>query len=81
MILSTLLLLKTSIKKLNCVHFWSILEPQISWHCKFIDSSYNIEFSIGIGRYPDNGKDLDLIKKKKSKKQLIWHVLKEATDI
>ena len=40
------------------------IRTQISWHCKFIDSSYNIEFSIGIGRYPDNGKDLDLIKKK-----------------
>lgn len=44
--------------------FLEHIRTQISWHCKFIDSSYNIEFSIGIGRYPDNGKDLDLIKKK-----------------
>lgn len=44
--------------------FLEHIRTQISWHCKFIDPSYNIEFSIGIGRYPDNGKDLDLIKKK-----------------
>jgi GGDEF domain-containing protein len=44
--------------------FLEHIRTQISWHCKFIDSSYNIEFSIGIGRYPNNGKDLDLIKKK-----------------
>ena len=53
--------------------FLEHIRTQISWHCKFIDSSYNIEFSIGIGRYPDNGKDLDLIKKKIQKAINIAH--------
>ena len=51
-------------KEVKLRAFLEHIRTQISWHCKFIDSSYNIEFSIGIGRYPDNGKDLDLIKKK-----------------
>lgn len=44
--------------------FLEHIRTMISWHCKFIDPAYNISFSIGIGRYPDNGKDLDLIKEK-----------------
>ena len=44
--------------------FLEHIRTMISWHCKFIDPTYNISFSIGIGRYPDNGKDLDLIKEK-----------------
>lgn len=44
--------------------FLEHIRTMISWHCKFIDSSYNISFSIGIGRYPDNGRDLDIIKEK-----------------
>lgn len=51
-------------KEVKLRAFLEHIRTQISWHCKFIDPSYNIKFSIGIGRYPDNGKDLDLIKKK-----------------
>ena len=44
------------------MHFWSILGPRFHGIVNLL--IHNIEFSIGIGRYPDNGKDLDLIKKK-----------------
>lgn len=44
--------------------FLEHIRTMIAWNCKFIDSSYNISFSIGIARYPENGKNLDIIKAK-----------------
>lgn len=41
--------------------FLEHIRTMISWNCKFIDPAYNISFSIGIGRYPENGTDIRLI--------------------
>ncbi len=41
--------------------FLEHIRTMISWNCKFIDPAYNISFSIGIGRYPENGTDIGLI--------------------
>ncbi len=40
------------------------LRTAIAWNFRFIDNGYNISFSIGIGRYPDNGTDFNIIAKK-----------------
>ena len=42
--------------------FLEHIRTMIAWNCKFIDSTYNISFSIGFERYPENGKNLDITK-------------------
>lgn len=44
--------------------FLEHIRTMIAWNCKSIDSTYNISFSIGIGRYPENGTNLEIIKAK-----------------
>lgn len=44
--------------------FLEHIRTMIAWNCKLIDPDLNIGFSIGIGRYPDNGTDLELIENK-----------------
>lgn len=51
-------------KEVKLRAFLEHIRTMISWNCKFIDPTYNISFSIGIGRYPENGNDLNLIKAK-----------------
>ncbi|MGN0317242.1 MAG: hypothetical protein ACI4E1_04815 [Lachnospira sp.] len=44
--------------------FLEYLRTRISWSCKLFDPDYNIKFSIGISRYPENGTDWAVIKDK-----------------
>ncbi|MGN0327821.1 MAG: GGDEF domain-containing protein [Lachnospira sp.] len=51
-------------KEVELRAFLEYLRTRISWQCRFYDSDYKIEFSIGISRYPDNGTDWKLLEKK-----------------
>lgn len=41
--------------------FIEYMRSRVSWECKSHDNTFNISFSIGISRYPDNGTDWKLI--------------------
>lgn len=51
--------------------FIEYMRSRVSWECRRCDSAFNINFSIGISRYPNNSTDLNIIKNK----------LKKATEI
>ena len=41
--------------------FIEYMRSRVSWECRSYDNSFNISFSIGISRYPDNGTDWKLL--------------------
>lgn len=51
--------------------FIEYMRSRIAWECRCYDNTYNISFSIGISRYPNNGTDWKLLADK----------LKKATQI
>lgn len=50
--------------EINVRAFIGSLRSQIAWNYKLIDSKYDISFSFGIARYPENGKDLSIVNRK-----------------
>ena len=41
--------------------FIEYMRSRVSWECRSIDNSFNLSFSIGISRYPENGTDWKLL--------------------
>lgn len=50
--------------ELNVRSFVSALRNSIAWKYQLIDDDYNISFTFGISRFPENGKDLDRVYRK-----------------
>ena len=44
--------------------FIEYMRSRVSWECRSHDNSFNMSFSIGISRYPDNGTDWKLLTNK-----------------
>lgn len=49
---------------INMRAFIGSLRSRIAWEYKLIDAKYDISFSFGIARYPENGRDLGLVHRK-----------------
>ena len=44
--------------------FIEYMRSRVSWECRSHDNSFNMSFSIGVSRYPDNGTDWKLLTNK-----------------
>jgi GGDEF domain-containing protein len=50
--------------ELNVRSFVSAMRNSIAWKYQLIDSDYDISFTFGISRFPENGVDLDRVYRK-----------------
>jgi len=58
------IVLKDTNAEISLRAFLEYIRTRIYWECRLIDSDYRMRFSIGIARYPENGKSMSIISKK-----------------